>query len=425
MMENESNGKRKENSGKEKSGMQKRSRAYFLIPLMIIAIGAAVAFLIIKTSPQPRKATPQKALPQVRVETIRLEKEEVTLSAMGTVVPALRLELKSQVDGEVVSVHPEFVEGGLIRKGEVILTIEPADYELAIAQKKSRVAEARYALKLELGHQEVAKREWELLGGGKPASELDLELALRKPHLEKARAEVAAAEAELKQARLDLARTRITAPFNGIVLVKNVEKGTQIGTQETLAELAGTDDYWVQVSLPVDRLGWFSVPRRNGEEGALAQIFPDGSQEFEGRVIKLLGDLESEGRMARVLVSVPDPLGRLSRDENRRPLLIGQYVRIRIVGKEIENAARIPRSALRGGKQVWLVGHDGKLQAREVVVAWREEETLLIREGLNDGDRLVVTEMAAPEEGMLVQVVSEPAAGISSGQTRSGDRYGS
>ncbi len=424
-MENESNGKKTENSGKEKPGTKKRSKAYFFIPFIIIAIGATAAFLIIKTAPQPRKTTPQKAVPQVRVETVRLGKEEVTLSAMGTVVPARRLELKTRVGGEVVEVHPEFVEGGLLRKGEVILTIDPADYELAVAQKKSRVAEARYALKLELGHQEVAKREWELLGDGKSASELDLELALRKPHLDKARAEVAAAEAELKQARLDLARTRITAPFNGIVLVKNVEKGTQVGTQETLAELAGTDDYWVQVSLPVDRLGWFSVPRSNGEEGASAQIFPDGSQEFQGRVIKLLGDLESEGRMARVLVSVPDPLGRLSKDENRRPLLIGQYVRARIAGKEIGNAARIPRSALREGKQVWLVDHDGKLQAREVVVAWREEESLLIREGLNDGDRLVVTEMAAPEEGMLVQVVSEPAARISSGETRNGDRYGS
>jgi len=424
-MEKESNGNITENSGKEKAAVRNRSKAYFLIPLAIVAIGVVAAFLIIKTAPQPRKITPQKAVPQVRVEVVRLAKENVTLAAMGTVVPARRLELKARVGGEVVGIHPEFVEGGLIHQGEVILTIDPADYELAVAQKKSRVAEAHYALKLELGHQEVAKREWELLGGGKPASELDLELALRKPHLDKARAEVAAAEAELKQARLDLARTRITAPFNGIVLAKNVEKGTQVGTQEILAELAGTDEYWVQVSLPVDRLGWFNVPRTNGENGASVRIFPDGNQEFHGRVLKLLGDLEEEGRMARVLVTVPDPFGRSSKDKSRRPLLIGQYVRVRIAGKEMENAARIPRSALREGKQVWLVGEDGKLRAREVVVAWREEESLLVREGLNDGDRLVITEMAAPEEGMLVQVVSEPAARISSGQARSGDRYGS
>ncbi len=423
-MEKEPDVKAIDNSTNEKPENRKRSKAYFLVPLTIIAVGAVAAFLIIRTSPQPRKTVPKKAVPQVHVETISLGKEKVTLSAMGTVVPARKLELKSRVAGEVVKIHPELMEGGLIREGEVILTIDPADYQLAVAQKKSRVAEARYAFKLELGHQEVAKKEWALLGGGKPASDLDLELALRKPHLEKARAEVAAAEAELKQARLDLERTRITAPFNVIVLAKNVEKGTQVGTQATLAELVGTDEYWVQVSLPVDRLGWFKVPGSNAEKGASAQVFPDGSPEFRGRVIKLLGDLEEEGRMARVLVTVSDPFGYLSKDGERRPLLIGQYVRVQIAGKEMDSTARIPRSALHEGKKVWLVDDNGKLQAREVTVVWREEETLLIREGLNDGDRLVTTEMAAPEEGMLVQVVSEPAAQISSGESHGGDRYG-
>jgi RND family efflux transporter MFP subunit len=424
-MEKESNGKTTAKSPGEKREQTNRSRAYFLIPLLIIAVGTAVAFLIIKTSPQPRKTVPQKAVPQVLVKKIRLGQEKVTLTAMGTVVPARNLELKTRVGGEVMKVHSEFVDGGLIPQGEVVLTIDPADYRLAIAQKKSRVAEARYALKMELGYQDVAKREFELLGDGRLLSDLDRELALRKPHLEKARAEVAAAEAELDQALLDLERTRITAPFNALVLSKKIEKGAQVGTQETLAELVATDEYWVQVSLPVDRLGWFDIPRGNRDEGAPVLVTTDGGAEFKGRVLKLLGNLEEEGRMARILVAVPDPLRRLKQDEKQQQLLIGQYVRVRISGREMDHTARIPRSALHGGKQVWLVDANGKLREREVAVAWREEETILVHKGLKDGDRLVVTEMAAPEEGVLVQVVSEPAAHLSSGGEYRGEHYGS
>ena len=424
-METIPNQEKPEESGKGKVKKEKIFKVYFPIPFIIIAIGVVAAYFLFTTSPQPNKITPQKAVPQVRIEEIHLQKQMVTVTAMGTVIPARKLELKSKVSGEIVEIHPEFVDGGFIRKGEVLLQIDPADYELMVAQKKSKVVEARYALKLEMGHQEVAKREWELLNGGQKASDLDLELALRKPHLDKARADVAAAAAELKQARLDLNRTKISAPFNGIVLSKNVEKGTQVGVQESLAELVGTDEYWIQVSIPVDRLGWFDIPRRVKEKGAPVVIRSDSNSEIYGQVIKLLGDLEEEGRMARILVSVVDPLGLKKGGGDQKPLLIGQYVRVQIAGKELEKAARIPRSALRGGKLVWLVGEDGKLLTREVEVAWREEETLLIREGLKNGDRLVVTEMAAPEEGMLVQVISEPSAKISSGESGFGDRYGS
>jgi multidrug efflux pump subunit AcrA (membrane-fusion protein) len=176
------------------------------------------------------------------------------------------------------------------------------------------VTDAEYNLKLELGHQEVAKREWMLLNGGKPAKSSDVDLALRKPHLDKAKADLEAAKAELKQANLNLARTRIRAPFNAIVRTHNVEMGSQVSIQDPLAELVCTDEYWIKVSIPVDRLKWISTPRNATESGSAVRIYYRNGFERTGTVIKLFGDLETEGRMARILVSVEDPLSLESPD---------------------------------------------------------------------------------------------------------------
>jgi len=378
-----------------------------LLPVTILAIGVAAAVVIIKTAPQPKMAPPPKKVPQVRVEEVRLIDERVVIPVMGTVIPARKLALKNQVGGEIVALHPEFMEGGFISAGETILRVDPVDYELALARAESQVAEARYKLKLERGHQKVAQREWQLLGGSRPASDFERELALRRPHLDKARAEVKAAEAELEQAKVDLGRTRLTAPFNAVVLSRMVVKGARVTPQETLAELVGTDEFWVRVSLPVDRVGWFAVAEGPKKEGARAEVrFGEGGRR-EGRVIRLLGDLEEQGRMARALVSVVDPLGRQQSSGDATPLLLGQFVHVTIEGLQLSRVVRIPRTALRENDRIWLVDEEGRLRFRRVRVAWREKETLLVKGELRDGERLVLFEVTAPVEGMAIEVLAE------------------
>ena len=378
-----------------------------VLPVAILTIGVLAAVVIIRTAPRPKMVVSPKKVPQVRVQEVRLMDERVAIPVMGTVIPARKLSLKSQVGGEVVALHPEFVEGGVISAGEAILRIDPVDYELAVARAESRVAEARYQLKLELGHQEVAKREWQLLRGSRPASDFERELALRRPHLDKARAEVKAAEAELEQARINLSRVRLTAPFNALVLSRMVVKGSRVTAQETLAELVGTDEFWVQVSLPVDRVGWFTVPAGAKEEGARAVVRSGEKGEREGRVIRLLGDLEEQGRMARALVSVPDQMGRKKGKDVSTPLLLGQFVRVTIEGNQLPRVVRIPRTALREGDRVWIVDEEGRLRFRRVRVAWREKETLLVQGELRDGERLVLSEVTVPAEGMAIEVLAD------------------
>jgi RND family efflux transporter MFP subunit len=396
-----------------------RKAITILLCLVILGAGIAGASYLNKTAPKARKRRPPKMDPLVKVQVLQRTDERVTVRAMGTVVPALEMVLKSRVSGEIISTHSEFIEGGFLKKGTKVLQIDPQDYELAVEQKRSEVVNARYALKLEMGHQEVARREWELLKGDKPAKEMDLELALRKPHLEKAKADLVAAEADLKKAELDLARTAIRAPFNAIVRNKHVEMGSQISTQDALAELVGTDEYWVQVSIPVDRLEWITIPTNMDELGSAVRIFygTGSSSTFQrrGRVIKLLGDLDSEGRMARILVSVKDPLDLQGNEIKRPPLLIGDYVRVEIQGHELKDVFKIPRTALRDNSRVWIERGKGLLHIRQVDVVWRDPEYIFLRDGFKEGERLIVSDLAAPVEGMAVIIEQTDGRGPGKG----------
>lgn len=373
------------------------------LPVAILCIGLLGSAYLKSSGPKPQRKPPRKMISLVQVMPLQKSDETVSVRAMGTVVPAREVSLKSRVSGEIVRTHPEFAPGGFLSAGEEVLRIDPTDYELDLARKKSQVADAAYRLKLELGHQEVAKREWQLLKGNKSAKDSDL--ALRKPHLEKARADLAAARAELKGAELNLERTRITAPFNAVVRERHVERGSQVAAQEKLADLVGTDEYWVRVSVPVDRLRWLRIPRSTEEEGADVAIrYGVEDEERTGRVIKLLSDLASEGRMARLLVAVKDPLDLSNPASDRPPLLIGEYVQAGIKGRELTDVFRIPRSALRDGARVWLAAPDDTLSIREVETLWRDSDTVLLRKGLKTGDRLILSDIAAPVEGMPLRV---------------------
>jgi len=376
----------------------------FILCLLIIAIGVVGANYLTSSAPKTRRRPVVKMTPLVRVIPVYPATHSVMIQAMGTVIPARELVLKSRVSGEVVATHPDFSQGGFLKKRTKILQIDDADYQLALAQNQSALVNARYALKLEQGRQEVAKREWGLLNGNKEAVEEDNELALRRPHLEKVRADLKAAEASLQQSKLDLDRTRIYAPFNAIIRATHVEVGSQVAPQNSLAELVGTDEYWIQVSIPVDRLQWITIPSSHKEEGAAARILYRTGAACTGKVTKLLADLEPDGRMARLLVSVKNPLGLKKPHDHQPPLLIGEYVRVDIKGKQINGVYRIPRTALRDNTHIWIVGEDNTLQVRNVETLWRDADTVLLKKGLQPGERLIVSDLSTPIGGMALRI---------------------
>ena len=362
-------------------------------------------------------------VPLAKTMDLALDSYRINIPAMGEVVPAREMVLKVPVGGEIIAMNPEFTQGGLLQENSLILQIDPEDYELALQQKHRSLSDAEYAYKLELGRQDVARREWDLLYGNDAKAEpVESDLALRKPHLEKAEIDIAAAKAELELAKVNLGRTTVKTPFNAQVLNRYVDLGSQVSAQEKLADLVGTDAYWVQVSVPVEQLKWLKIPKDRNEEGAAATINYREGQQRSGKVIRLLADLSREGRMARLLVEVKDPLDLLAGNKRRPPLLIGEYVRVLLEGSLLEHVYRIPRYALHNDNQVWLMDGDGNLAIRQVDTLWREEEYVYIRDGLGPDEQLVVSALAAPIDGMQLRRQQAETATVENTDKQAGIR---
>ena len=374
-----------------------------LAAVVIVLIGIAGATYLQKSASTPQRRPPAKWVPLVETQPLQSVAHRVVVAAMGEVVPARTVVLESRVSGQVVAINPEFAEGGFLKKGDSVIRLDDADYRLALAQSKSDLAKAEFELKLELGRQQVAQREWQLLGSTRKGKESESDLALRKPHLDKAMADVASAKATVEKAALDLERTRINTPFNAIVRSKLVDVGSQVSAQEPLGELVGTDAYWVQASIPVDRLQWIRIPQLAGETGSVAKIRYAGGHAVGGKVIRLMGDLASEGRMARILIEVKDPLRHKADRQTAPPLLIGEYVRAEVEGRRLKDVFVVPRAALRNDSTVWIMNTDRTLSIRPVSPVWRDERTVVLQNDLHAGELLIVSDLPAPVEGMELQ----------------------
>ena len=395
--------------GEPSSRKGRRIITKILLPLIIIALGLAVATYLKRTAPKASRRPPVAMVPLVQVETLTAQPHKVVVEAMGTVVAARQIQLKSKVAGEIIFIHEDFIEGGLLKAGTEILRIDPKDYQLALAQKKRALADAQFEFEVEQGYQAVAKREWELLAGGEQQGDLNADLALRKPHLERARARIEAARAELAQAQLDLERTVVRAPFNAIVLTKQVDIGTRTTANEALALLVDTEQFWVRVAVPLEQLKWIELPSQTDAAGAKARILYRDQYQRPARVTKLLNDLGEAGQMARLIATVEDPLDITADQPSAPALLLGEVVQVEIEGGRVENAIAIPRRALRDQDRVWVMSADGHLEIRPVTIAWRGQQSVLASAGVSGGERLVVSDLATPVAGMQLKLDQDPA----------------
>ncbi|MGC1480881.1 MAG: efflux RND transporter periplasmic adaptor subunit [Chthoniobacterales bacterium] len=375
-----------------------------LLPLAVIAGALALGYTLIQTPPRAESQRPARQATLVDVAPVAFRTEPVRVEAMGTVQPAQTVDLMPRVGGEIEWINPDFVPGGLFSKGADLVRIEAIDYELARRAADKSLTEARTNLRIEEGAQNVAREDFELLGD--VVGEDDRDLVLRKPQLDMAKATVAAAEADLERARIDLARTTVAAPFNAIIEGRPLNVGARVTPTTTLATLIGTDHYWIEVTLPVNELKWLVFPGPSDSTSSTATIFDDAAWSTDasrtGRVKRLAASLESEGRMARVIVEVADPLGIADPDLPR--LLIGSYVRVEFQGRELEDVARLPRAYLHENDQVHVFATDETLDIREVTVGLRARDHVVITAGLEPSDRIITTNLPAPVQGMPLRV---------------------
>jgi len=279
-----------------------------------------------------------------------------------------------------------------------------------VKQLESEVAKVEAELLLEQGNQLVSQKEFELLG--ESVSDEEKSLMLRQPQLESLRANLSAAKARLEQAQVNLQRAEIRAPFNAIVVSRDVNLGSRVTTGSELALLVGTDAYWVEVSVPVSRLRWINIPQAYSEQGAQAKIYDqaawgDGVNRV-GRVARLSAALEEKGRMARLLVEVPDPQSLKKRNSGKPGLLLNSYVRVEIEGQELMSSAAISRDLLRDDDTVWIMDQDNRLDIRKVDIAFRGEEEVYLTAGLESGERLITSLLPTPVQGMPLRLPGDP-----------------
>lgn len=387
--------------------MSKRSerRLKWALSIGVIVASVAAAAFLIATKEEPPRAV--KPLEGTLVEVIRIgaSRHEVDLLAKGTVVPAMEIILQAEVGGRVTWQSHELVPGGRFTKGEPILKIDNRDYRLAVESVRAQVRSARLEYTLEKRRAEVAKREWNSFGKI-DATDEQRSLAQREPQLESALLAVKAAESALKKAELDLQRATLRAPFNAMVVSENVDLGQLVSPQTTVARLVGTDEYHVQVSVPISSLRTIHArtEETSGSPVTIIQRVGQGTIERDGEVIRQLPDLDPGGAMARILVRIKNPLG----EKGGLPLLLGSFVDVAVRAQPIDDAIRVPRVALRNGRSVYVMNDEDLLEIRDVEIAWSEPEAVLVTSGLEPDERVVISRIATAIPNMLLRT-AEPA----------------
>lgn len=377
----------------------KARRIAWILGALILLAGAVVSWILLRTAPVAEKKEKQRA-PKI-VQTIQVSPGDhrIAVSAYGTVVPARSVIVRPEIAGRITSHHPALVPGGRISEGETLFTIDDADYRIALREAKTALDDAEAGVALEAGRQSVAQREYDQLRRDLPDAEINRALVLREPFKRQTEAALERATSAVARAELELSRTAVTCPFNALVIDESVEIGQLADSGTPLATLVGADAFWVRASVPLSDLPWIRLPA-GGKPGAKATVrvatARGGSPGRAGEAVRLLGDIEESGRLARVLVEVPAPLD----PDQGCPLLLGTYVHVAIDAGVLEGVVEIPRPALREGDRLWLVGPDKRLVIRDAEILWRREETLLIRDVVGPGEAIIVSDLVAPLPGM-------------------------
>ncbi|RMF94497.1 MAG: efflux RND transporter periplasmic adaptor subunit [Candidatus Schekmanbacteria bacterium] len=362
-----------------------------LIPFIIIALGFVVRWALVQSKPAPNKKIEKNTGPLVNFLTVEKKDYQITVSGTGEVTPKQEANITPQVSGRIVYLSPHFLKGGFFRKGEVFFKIEPIDYELALAQAKANL--------------QRLKNEY---NRSKALFEKGM---INENAYEKALDDYKVAEARFKQAKLDLQRTVVKAPFNCLIRTEDIDIGEYVRAGNSVGTIAGTDSVEIIVPLPQKDLYWIDIPQmKSKKEGAEAEVIletPDNNFVWKGKVVRILGEINRLDRMPRVVVEVSDPYQLKKRREDKAPnLAIGSFVKVHIKGKLFPSICAIPRKLLLNDSTVWLIDNSNRLRKQKITVLHREEDVLLIKDGLDSGDRLLLTNIPGAADGLVVSPVN-------------------
>lgn len=385
-----------------------------MLPVVIAAIFSLASGWFATHSPDSKRR-PNPKVSQLSVETqvITPAPFAVKVASFGSVKPRIEGELVSQVAGKVTFISDSFRDGGYFQQNQLLLKIDPSEYELQVRIAESELNTAKQALIEEKARADVAKLEWER--SGKRSSSASA-LALRKPQLETAKAAIHSAEARLEMARLNLSRTQIRAPYRGRIRKKHVEIGQVVASGSKLAELFATD--YMEIRLPIKNkdLPFLDLPENASQQDNLATVrfFSDllqKNQSWEGKLIRTESAIDDATQQLHVIAQIGDPYKNIN--SKNPPLKIGEYLTARIDGRTIENAIVIPNKSIYQGSYVYLV-KDNTVQRHDISILWQDDQQTLVGSGLAMNDELVITPIGQVISGTAVDVTARNGVPVQS-----------
>ncbi len=388
---------------------KKKTVVKIIVPLSIILASFVIMKLLIADRTEPKKEIRRDTGMLVHVMTAKRNDIEIVIHGTGTVEAAEEISIIPQVSGRIVYVAPNLNVGGFFKTGELLFEIEDTDYRLALERSLSVRSKAEYELATIESQAQIARVEWARINRNNDIPPNPL--VLYEPQLKSAKSTMASAIASVKQAKLDLERTKIKSPFNARVRSENVDHGQYVKNGTSVAVLAGTDNAEISVPLSLDDISWLRVPRRaeiaNGSPATVFLNIRNRQYEWQGSVLRSTGEVDTRSRMMELIVEINDPYGLARKGSLHPPLAVGTFADIRLKGKKLTDVFVIPRMALRDNSTIWIMDKDSSLQIKKIMPVRVERENIIVSEGINDGDLIILSNISGAANGMKLRAMEQ------------------
>ncbi len=383
------------------NGMPKKQQQIILV-LLILGVGLSISLILKYTRKAPAKVEKKTVAPLVKVQPVYKQDIQMIVHGYGTVQPKIQTEVVPQVSGKIIAVNPNFKDGGFVKADEPLITIDPRDYELAVQSAKAEVTRAEVALDLEKAEAEVARQEWEQLNPDKnPTSPL----VFREPQIRQAQTSLEAAKAQLATTELNLARTKVSLPFEGRVISEAADLGQYVIAGQPIGNIYSIEAVEIEVPLEDRELAWFDIPtninnsNKTRPEVDIRSEFAGHTHTWQGRVVRTTGEIDTTSRLVSVVVEVAEPF----KDTNSRPPLVpGMFVELFIKGKILNDAIPVPRYAIHEANQTWVV-NNGRLAIKKLKTVREDKDYAYVTSGLKDGATIVLSSLDVATEDMQVR----------------------
>ena len=384
--------------------MDLKKVALAITPILIL-VGAYGIYQVLTFQP-PRAMQVQFELPSILVQTGTAERQPTTyyVESRGTVSPRTQTTLVSEVSGQIVEVSNAFVRGGFFNEGDLLMRVDPRNYETALKTAEAEVARVKTRLEQEQALAGYALQDWQRLKQNVQETPAPSALALRRPQMNEVLADLASAEARLEKAEEDLSRTSILAPYDGLVTEKRADVGQFINAGSALASTIAVDFAEVRLPLSLQDLKFVDLPNESPEtylDVELASSIGGESKTWTAKIVRSEGVIDSTSRVIYVVAQVEDPYDLEGNGINA--LRIGSYVTAKIRGKEAGMIFAVPRHAVRDDSTMWLVDGESKIFPRTVTVVRTDDKNAYVTDGLNEGEIYCITAIDKPLPGMKVR----------------------